>query len=124
MDGHEARTALVELAYSLGIPHLQGVDLADYALFSDGCSGRLSWLYSLSGKQISCHMCCVAHDFLYEWGGSGHDRKLADALLRICAANVGSFEGWRAPFRRAWRSFRAWIMYGAVRTFGSFYWGR
>ena len=92
--------------------------LRDYESLSDGCSGGLSWVYTLGGKQISCHWCCICHDFLYELGGGKAARKEADKLLRECAAKAGKFEGWRAPFRRGWRWFRSWVMYVAVRVFG------
>ena len=95
--------------------HIEGC-----AVNSDACSGGLSWLYKLFMKQnISCHWCCICHDFLYSIGGSKAQRKEADRLLRDCAASAGKFEGWRAPFRRAWRGFRAGVMYAAVRLAGS-----
>ena len=97
--------------------------LRDYESLSDGCSGGLSRLYALGGKNISCHWCCVCHDFLYEIGGPAKARKAADKLLRECAANAGKFEGWRAPLRRAWRWTRSWVMYAAVRLCGGRYWG-
>lgn len=97
--------------------------LRDYESLSDGCSGGLSRLYALGGKNISCHWCCVCHDFLYELGGHRKDRREADQLLRECAACAGKFEGWRGVLRRTWRWFRAWVMYVAVRCFGGRYWG-
>jgi hypothetical protein len=105
-------------ALEMGITALETVDLDDYAPLSDGCSGGLSWLYVLSGKEISCYRCCVTHDFLYEWGCTAKDRKKADKLLRWCASKSGDFSGWQGPFFKAWRWFRSWVMYGAVRVFG------
>ena len=99
---------------AMGITFLDGVDLADYESLSDGCSGGLSWLYALGGREISCHRCCVAHDFLYGWGGTDTDRKKADTLLRWCAAGSGS----GGKIRRVWCAFRSWVMYVAVRLFG------
>lgn len=107
------------LALTLGITTLDGKDLAAYEPLSDGCSGRLSWAYALVGREISCHKACVAHDFLYEWGGNRKDRKKADRLLRLCAARSGFFPpGWKGRARRGWRLLRAWAMYAAVRLFG------
>lgn len=112
------------LALELGIIALEGKDLAAYAPLSDGCSGRLSWIYGLVGKKISCHKACVAHDFLYEWGGGRKERKKADKLLRISAARSGYFPpDWKGTARRLWRCFRAWAMYAAVRIFARRYWG-
>lgn len=87
---------------------------------SDGCSGGLSWAYALGGGKISCHHCCVLHDFLYEVGGSRDARKKADKLLRECAWGTHSTGGWLG---RKWRQCRAWIMWAAVRMFGGRYWG-
>ena len=115
-------SAIKAMAAGIGITALHGKELAAYEPFSDGCSGRLSWVYSLAGRKISCHRACVAHDFLYEWGGDAADRKRADRLLRLAAAGSGRFEGWRAPLRRRWRGARAWIMYAAVRLFGKSHW--
>lgn len=101
------------------LEHIRGC-----AITSDACSGGLSWFYKALMKQdISCHWCCVCHDFLYSVGGEARHRKAADILLRECAASAGKFSGRRAPFRRVWRSFRAWVMYAAVRVFGGRYWG-
>lgn len=105
-----------------GIEALKGVDLLDYEPLSDGCSGGLSRLYALGGREISCHLCCVAHDFLYEWGGNDRDRKKADQLLQWCAARAGSASGWKAPFRYVWRWARSWLIYGALRLCGG-WWG-
>lgn len=104
----------LELAHKYGITVLDSIDLEDYASLSDGCSGGLSWAYSLAGKKISCHNCCVAHDFLYSWGGTEEDRKKADKLLRDCAAKAGG--------GGAWRWFRAQVMYAAVRMFAASHW--
>lgn len=101
------------------LEHIEGC-----AVTSDACSGGLSWFYKLFMKQnISCHWCCICHDFLYSIGGSGADRKAADKLLRECAARAGKFEGWRGVFRRAWRWVRSLVMYAAVRVAGRQYWG-
>lgn len=105
-------------ALTMGVTALEGKDLADYEALSDGCSGGLSQLYALAGREMSCHTCCVAHDFLYEWGGTGEDRKKADGLLQWCAAKSGDFTGWKGPFRKAWRWVRSWVMYAAVRAAG------
>ena len=106
------------IAEGLGIAHLRGINLADYEIMSDGCSGGLSWLYALGGKKISCYKCCVAHDFLYGWGGTKKDRKKADQLLQWCAANSGDFSGWNGSLKRIWRWMRSWIMYAGVRIAG------
>lgn len=90
---------------------------------SDACSGGLSWFYGIFMQQnISCHWCCICHDFLYSIGGNEAARKRADALLRDCAATAGKFEGWRAPLRKIWRWFRAQVMYAAVRIAGKSHW--
>ncbi len=94
-------------------------------LIVDGCSGRLSWLYMLSGRVISCHDCCVMHDIDYYLGGSSTDRKIADYNLRACACNAGcSYPGVHGFLVRRWRIFRAWFMWGMVRIFGRMYWGK
>lgn len=105
-------------ALAMGITYLEGVDLADYATLSDGCSGSLSWLYALDGREISCHRCCVVHDYLYDQGGTKKDRKKADQLLQWCAANSGDFSGWNGSLKRIWRWMRSWIMYAGVRIAG------
>ncbi len=99
--------------------------IADYIPLSDGCSGKVSWLYkALWGRDISCVQCCYLHDWLYMLGGTAADRKEADKLLRDCAAEAGYFPpGWRGKGRKAWRGVRAWLIYGAVRVFGGRYWG-
>lgn len=104
-------------ALELGITRLEYADLPSYEPLSDGCSGGLSRLYAIGGHTISCHRACVAHDYLYDQGGTPNDRKKADKLLRRCAARSGDFTGWPGPFRRLWRYFRAWVMYAAVRLF-------
>lgn len=102
-----------------GIIYLVDVDLADYAPYSDGCSGGVSTAYALLLRQtISCHKACVTHDWLYEYGGNSADRKRADKLLRLCAAKSGSVTGRFAPVKKAWRWIRAWGMWVAVRLFG------
>ena len=99
------------------LEHIEGC-----AVTSDACSGGLSRFYKLFMKQnISCHWCCICHDFLYSIGGGKAARKEADRLLRECAASAGKFEGWRGPFRRAWRGFRAGVMYALVRVFAGRY---
>lgn len=98
--------------------HIEGC-----ATTSDACSGGLSWFYKkVMGQDISCHWCCICHDFLYSIGGGRFDRLRADFLLLCCAATAGKFEGWRGPFRRFWRGFRAVIMFVAVRVFGANHW--
>lgn len=109
-------SAIVALAHSLGIYSPTVAMLEDYASLSDGCSGGLSKLYALGDKEISCHRCCVAHDFLYGWGGGKADRKKADKLLRICAAKSGKAEV--GKIKKAWRWLRSWIIWTAVRLFG------
>lgn len=129
------------LAAKLGIV-LTAQEIIDYAPKSDGLSGGVSWLYGLRGKLISCHWAGVAHDCLYERGGSPAERKLADILFRIACARSGSrVPGWLEkmrrefpktallfcwvpPLRRTWRWARSWIMYAAVRAFGKSHWGR
>lgn len=123
------------LAAGLGIT-LTANELIAYAPESDGLSGGVSWLYSLRGKLISCHWAGVAHDCLYERGGTAAERKLADKLFRLACCRSGKpVPGWLArmrgefaktallfcwlpPLRRGWRCARAWVMYGAVRLFG------
>ena len=127
-------------ALELDITLLESADLAAYEPMSDGCSGGLSWLYALGGTKISCHRACVAHDYLYDQGDTGADRKKADKLLRWCAAIppplpriTAAPTTWRGaataalrhladclwwPVRRAWRWIRAWMMYAGVRLFG------
>lgn len=98
--------------------HIEGC-----AVTSDACSGGLSWFYKVfMRRDISCHWCCICHDFLYSVGGTKADREAADILLRECAAGAGKFAGRRAPFRRGWRWVRAWVMYAAVRVAGGRYW--
>lgn len=104
-------------ALAYGIATLEYADLVSYEPLSDGCSGGMSWLYAIGGHTISCHRACVAHDYLYDQGGTAKDRRKADKLLRWCAARSGDFSGWRGPFRKLWRHFRAWVMYAAVRLF-------
>lgn len=104
-----------DIAKGMGITCLEGKDLEEYSFFSDGCSGGLSlWYERVLQTLISCHRCCVAHDFLYGWGGDRQDRMKADKLLRVCAAKSGNSKG----LCRIWRIFRAWVMWAAVRVFG------
>jgi hypothetical protein len=111
------------LALRMGIDALEDKDLKAYEPFSDGCSGRLSWVYGLMGKKISCHEACVAHDFLYAWGGGAADRKKADKLLRECVFYATAFlPGRWGRINRFLRCLRAWGMYGAVRLFAGRYW--
>lgn len=92
------------------------------AEITDGCSGKLSWLHKkLFGREIACTYCCDEHDLAYYEGGTAQDRKLADIRLRLCVQTAGNFSGWRGPPRRVWRFCLAWVMYGAVRAFGSRY---
>lgn len=125
MNNHTARALALANRMAPGpgglpwtIAHIEGC-----ATTSDACSGGLSWFYKVAMKRdISCHWCCICHDFLYSIGGSDEDRLWADFLLWRCAAMVGKFEGWRGPFRRVWRGFRAAIMFVAVRVAGWRYW--
>ena len=110
-------TEIKARARKYGITKLEHANLDAYEPMSDGCSGGLSWLYELGGTKISCHRACVAHDYLYDQGGTAKDRRKADKLLRWCAANSGDFSGWQGPFRRVWRHCRAWVMYAGVRIF-------
>ena len=133
-------TEIKARARKYGITKLEHANLEAYEPMSDGCSGGLSWLYALGGTKISCHRACVAHDYLYDQGGTARDRKKADKLLRWCAAVPPSLPRltdtpgtwWGAmksaarhladclwwPMRRAWRQFRAWVMYAGVRLVG------
>ena len=95
-------------------------DIENYAPLSDGCSGRLSWIYALAGKEISCHGCCVLHDWLYQLGGGRKARRDADRLLMVCAANTGDLSKW---WRKAGRWTRSRIMYATVRVLGRWFWG-
>lgn len=115
--------------------------LEDFASMSDGCSGSVSLLYALFGRLISCHGCCVLHDFLYWLGGDKEARRKADKLLQRCAAASGKITpGWFeklhkekpalavlvsgvVPMRLFWRWLRSWIFYAAVRLFGKSHWG-
>lgn len=109
---------ILNIAQSLGISHMRQAEVEDYATLSDGCSGGLSRLYALAGRRISCHRACVAHDFLYGWGGDRNARRQADKLLRICAAQSGQGQG----LIRSWRRARAWIMWATVRLFAQSHW--
>ncbi len=93
------------------------------AEISDGCSGKLSWLHrKLFGREIACTYCCDEHDLAYFEGGTAEDRKAADWRFRLCIQSAGKFNGWRGPLRRVWRFTLSWMMYAAVRLFGSRYW--
>ena len=114
---------IVKRAKRRGILGMTAQALEDYEPESDGLSGGVSWFYSLFGLRISCHKAGVAHDWLYERGGTERDREKADSLFRDCAANMGSMptDSW-GKVVRAWRLFRANVMYLAVRLFGWLYW--
>lgn len=120
MDKYAKRAlALANAQSPFGERAWNAADIRAYQSLSDGCSGKLSWAYGLAGEKISCHDCCVLHDFLYEIGGDAAARKEADKLLRQCAWAVQSTGGWLG---RKWRQCRAWIMYAAVRLFAGKYW--
>lgn len=107
----------------LALAAAHGISPDELPLVVNGCSGGLSRLYALAGRDISCVDCCDRHDLLYQLGGSARDRKAADRELRACAAAAGSFPpGWRGYVRRLWRGFRAWGMYAVVRVCGRWYW--
>ena len=88
-----------------------GIDIDELPGIVDGCSGGLSWAYSLAGRRISCEHCCDLHDQRYQLGGTPAQRLDADRELCDCAAAGG------------WRTVRAWVMYAAVRLFGVPHWG-
>lgn len=98
---------------------------SDFPLYTNGCSGGLSWAYRLAfGRDISCEHCCDMHDLLYTLGGLEGTRKEADQQLRDCARKAGSFPGgWKGICRKAVRWARAWAMYAAVRACGGSHWG-
>ena len=101
----------------------RGIAADELPLVSNGCSGGLSWVYALGGNTISCEQCCHIHDIDYELGGTRADRKAADRRLRDCAAKAGNCPpGWKGTARKAWRGFRAWVIWAAVRCFGWYYW--
>ena len=89
----------------------RGVDPGELPWISDGCSGGLSWLYSLGDTTISCAQCCHRHDIDYTLGGNARDRAAADRRLRDCAGERGG-----------WRKARAWAIWAAVRCFGKRHW--
>lgn len=101
-----------------------GIDADELPLICNGCSGGLSWVYALAGREISCEQCCHIHDIDYRMGGGFRDRARADRRLRKCAAKAGSFPpGWKGKVRRVWRWARAWVMWGVVRLCGGYLWG-
>ena len=53
---------------------------------SDGCSSFPDGTYTQKELWLDC---CVAHDYAYWQGGTVAQRKLADAALRSCVAEVG-----------------------------------
>ena len=142
---------IVTMAGKLGIRGMTAQALREYEPQSDGLSGGVSSFYACLNKLISCHKAGVAHDWLYERGGTMHDRLKADRLFCFATAMSGKFipgwlEDWFSqwaarpwkqrlinarnglvwwlPFaRRGWRVFRALLMYTAVRLFGWRYWG-
>lgn len=137
---------IVLMAEKLGISGMNAQELIKYEPQSDGLSGGVSKLYGLLGRLISCHKAGVAHDWLYERGGTAHDRLMADRLFCYSAAMSGKFipgwletwfnqQGgklpvrivislrntavWWIPFAQlGWCVVRALIMYSAVRVFG------
>ena len=94
----------------LALAAANGIDIDELPGIIDGCSGGLSWIYVLAGRRISCEHCCDLHDLRYQLGGAPAQRREADRELRDCAAVGG------------WRTVRAWVMYGAVRVGGRWYW--
>lgn len=97
----------------------RGIAPEELPLICDGCSGGLSWVYALGGKSISCEQCCHIHDIDYQLGGTRQERADADKRLRRCAAKAGDFPpGWQGTARRAWRGFRAWVMWAVLRITG------
>lgn len=105
----------------LGVAAANGIDEEELPLIINGCSGGLSWFYRMAfNREISCIDCCDVHDLLYHLGGTSNDRKAADILLRKCSMQPGYYStDWRVLPRRFWRWIRGWIMYAAVRLFGS-----
>ena len=76
----------------------------------DGCSGGLSWIYTLlTGRDVPCRYCCDEHDLAYEEGGTSADRALADARLRMCVREAGY-------------PVAAWVMWACVRMAGFIFW--
>jgi hypothetical protein len=127
---------IIDLARKLGIQGMTEKELIEYEPKSGGLSGGVSWAYALADRLISCHKAGVAHDWLYERGGSELDRVKADRLFCYTATLSGKFipdwlESWNcqagktkprrwliaarntmvwpAPFARmTWRIVRAW----------------
>lgn len=107
----------------LAMAAANGIAEDELPLIINGCSGGLSWVYGLVGREISCIDCCDMHDLQYQLGGTAIARREADKELRACAACAGHFPpGWKGRVRRVWRRCRAQIMYVAVRLFGGRYW--
>jgi hypothetical protein len=93
---------------------MRGIAEDELPLVVDGCSGGLSWLYALGGKSISVEQCCHRHDIDYQLGGTAKERKDADSRLLECAvAKAGD---------SAFKRFRAYVVWAAVRLFGGGYW--
>lgn len=73
---------------------------------SDGCTliGKpYKWI---TGKDLSFKSCCIEHDRAYWYGGTRGQRRDADEALRDCVIDHGHL-------------IIAWIMWTAVRIFGS-----
>ena len=97
----------------------RGLTEDELPLIIDGCSGGLSKLYAIAGRDLACEDCCNRHDIDYQLGGTAAERKIADIQLRDCAAASAANSGWLV---RSWSTVRAWVMYAAVRMFGGRYW--
>ena len=89
----------------------RGITEDELPLVVNGCSGGISWMYTLGGRHISCEGCCNRHDIDYQLGGTPANRKASDRRLRDCAGAAGR-----------WKRVRAWAMWVAVRVAGRWYW--
>lgn len=92
--------------------------ILDFESLSDGCSGGLSKLYAIFNKKISCHWCCVLHDFLYMVGGTCKTRKEADKIFLKCMNDLNKRS---TSINKVFKYMRSRCIYIIVRLFGSNY---